>query len=72
MFAKGTGCTIHYTNPLMVIIENGTKITSIGICWQLQWNIQEKEFQAAMRLIPLKGYDMVLGTQLLAELGPIL
>ena len=34
--------------------------------------MQGKEFKANMRLIPLGGYDMVLGIQWLAQLGPIL
>ena len=34
--------------------------------------MQGKEFKANMRLIPLKGCDLVLGIQWLAQLGPIL
>lgn len=70
--AKRTGCTIHHISPLMVTVVNGTKIASTGICKQLQWNIQGKEFLGNMRFIPLEGRDMVLGIQWLSELGPIL
>ena len=70
--AKRTGCLIQTTNPLKVAVADGTKITSDAICRQLTWNMQEKEFQADLRLIPLVGCNMVLGIQWLVELGPIL
>ena len=55
-----------------MIAVDETRITSDAICRQLTWSMQEKEFQADLRLIPLGGCDMVLGIQWPVELGPIL
>ena len=57
---------------MKVVIVDGTRITNDVICRQLTWNMQRKEFQADLRLIPLGGCDMVLGIQWLVELQPIL
>ena len=64
-----TGCIIQQDNPLMVAMEDGTKIASTMTCKQLTWSMQGKEFKACMRLIPLGGCEMVLGIQWLAQLG---
>ena len=56
----------------MVAVADGTKLASTATCKQLVWSMQDKEFKANMRLIPLGGCDMVLGIQWLAQLGPIL
>ncbi|KAL6339187.1 hypothetical protein AAG906_024338 [Vitis piasezkii] len=67
-----SGSTSHQTMRIRGSSSDGTKITSDAICRQLTWNMQEKEFQADLRLIPLVGCNMVLGIQWLVELGPIL
>jgi hypothetical protein len=70
--AKRIGCKIEVSNPLSVAVADRTKIYSSGVCRQLVWSMQEKEFTADMRLLNLGGCDMVLGIQWLAELRPIL
>ena len=64
--AKRTGCIIQQDKPLMVAVVDGTKIASTMTCKQLTWSMQGKEFKADMRLIPIRGCDMVLGIQWLA------
>ena len=70
--AKRTRCLIQITNPMKAAVVDGTRITSDATYRQSTWNMQGKEFQVDLRLIPLGGYNMVLGIQWLAELGPIL
>lgn len=70
--AKGTGCEVQQDKQLMVAVANGTKIAITATCKQLAWYMQENEFKANMRLIPLGGCDMVLGIQWLSQLGPVL
>ena len=42
--AKRIGCSIQTTNPMKVVVANGTKITRDEICRQLTWNMQGKDF----------------------------
>lgn len=41
------------------------------MCKGFKWEMQGVEFQADMRVLQLKGCDMVLGIQWLATLGPV-
>lgn len=68
--AKRSGVRIHPTNPLTIIVADGTKI--LALVKDLQWSIQGIEFSSEVRLLPLGGCDMVLGIQWLSTLGPIL
>lgn len=69
--AKQTRCLIHKTNPLLVAVVDGSKISSSNICRQLQWFMQGTVVHTNMRLLPLSGCEMVLSVQWLATLGPI-
>ena len=42
--AKRIRCSIQTTNPMKVVVANGTKITRDAICRQLTWNMQGKDF----------------------------
>ncbi|CAL5378579.1 unnamed protein product [Camellia sinensis] len=59
------------TDPLPVLVADGTKLMSTAICKGFRWEMQGTEFQADMRILQLKGCDMVLGIQWLATLGPV-
>ena len=58
---KRKGCSIQTTNPMKLVVVDGTRISSDAICRQLTWNMQGKEFQAKLRLTPLGGCDVALG-----------
>lgn len=70
--AKTTGVESQPTNPLTVVVADGTKIFSKAIVKDCTWTVQGVEFTADMRLLPLGGCDMVLGVQWLSTLGPVL
>lgn len=68
---KRTGIETAETDPLHVSVADGTKMVSIAICKGFNWEMQGTIFQADMRVLQLKGCDMVLGIQWLATLGPV-
>ncbi|KAA8539824.1 hypothetical protein F0562_026516 [Nyssa sinensis] len=70
--AKRTGASIQFTNPLAVVVADGTKLQSKAVVKDFQWVMQGTNFTADMRLLPLGGCDMVLGVQWLPTLGPVL
>ncbi|KAF7140896.1 hypothetical protein RHSIM_Rhsim06G0107000 [Rhododendron simsii] len=70
--AKRAGVQIQPTNPLTIIVADGTKISSKALVKNLQWTMQGTDFTSEVRLLPLGGCDMVLGVQWLSTLGPVL
>ncbi|CAL5340382.1 unnamed protein product [Camellia sinensis] len=68
---KRVGIMASETDPLPVLVADGTKLMSTAICKGFRWEMQGTEFQADMRILQLKGCDMVLGIQWLATLGPV-
>ncbi|KAL5781802.1 hypothetical protein ACOSP7_006831 [Xanthoceras sorbifolium] len=59
------------SNMLMVRVASGEKLSSLGKCPQTQLNLQGIPIVADFYLLPLEGYEVVLGTQWLSTLGPI-
>ncbi|XP_026378573.1 uncharacterized protein LOC113273013 [Papaver somniferum] len=65
-------CTITPTASMLVIVANGDKTCSTGICSKLQWSMQGHKFVEDLRLLPLGGCDIVLGADWLKTLGDVL
>jgi hypothetical protein len=55
-----------------VIVTNGDRVASAGICHNVKFYIDSKEFVLDLFIIPLAGYEMVLSVQWLHTLRPIL
>ncbi|KAF7124493.1 hypothetical protein RHSIM_Rhsim12G0205800 [Rhododendron simsii] len=68
---KRAGVQTTETDPLPVSVADGTKMISTALCKGFKWEMQGADFQADMRVLQLKGCDMVLGIQWLATLGPV-
>ncbi|KAJ4763928.1 polyprotein [Rhynchospora pubera] len=64
--------SITKTTPMTVVVANGNKMTTDSVCHALQFTIQGHEFQKNMRLLDVKGYDLILGLDWLNEMGPML
>ena len=47
------------------------KLVSLGRCSQVLLKLQKVPFATDFFILPLQGYDVVLGTQWLRMLGPI-
>jgi hypothetical protein len=57
---------------LHVKVANGDRVASAGVCRATHIYIDEEEFVVDLFVIPLEGFDMVLGVQWVRTLGPIL
>jgi hypothetical protein len=55
-----------------VTVANGDKVASTVVCHNVQFYIDKEPFVMDFFVIPLAGYEMVLGVQWLRTLGPIL
>ncbi|XP_068663013.1 uncharacterized protein [Aristolochia californica] len=53
-------------------MANGDKVTSVGFCSAIPFVIEGNTFVADFLVIPLAGFDLVLGIKWLQQLGPIL
>ncbi|XP_077235247.1 uncharacterized protein LOC143877215 [Tasmannia lanceolata] len=69
--AKRTGCKLETTLPFKVTVANGHEMRSDAICKKFCWVMHGSEFFTDVRLLPLRGYDVVLGTTWLETLGDI-
>lgn len=57
---------------LCVVVANGERMPCVGFSAGTPIAIESEDFAVDLCVIPLGGYDIVLGTQWLATLGPIL
>ncbi|KAJ3701444.1 hypothetical protein LUZ61_005149 [Rhynchospora tenuis] len=64
--------SITKTTPMSVIVANGERMATDSVCNALTFSIQGHEFQKDMRVLDVKGYDLILGLDWLNELGPML
>jgi hypothetical protein len=68
-------CDLHlelvFHPSLQVTVANGDKVASTGICHNIKFFIDMEAFIMDFFVIPLVGYEMVLGVQWLRTLGPI-
>ncbi|KAF7131596.1 hypothetical protein RHSIM_Rhsim09G0045700 [Rhododendron simsii] len=58
---KRANIEIEDTDSLPVSVADGTRMMSTTMCKKFQWEMQGTNFQADMRILQLKGCDMVLG-----------
>jgi hypothetical protein len=53
------------------MVANGERITCAGVIRDAPLLINDYPFSAGLFVMPLAGYDVVLGTKWLGALGPI-
>ncbi|KAI4330765.1 hypothetical protein MLD38_029019 [Melastoma candidum] len=70
--AQRTGLPLQHRPHLTATVANGERVSCLGVIRQTALTIHDDVFTADLFVIPLAGYDVVLGTQWLATLGPIL
>lgn len=70
-FARKAGLEPTIRKKLKVQVASGEELSSPGICTQTQILIQGESITVDLYILPLEGYDVVLGTQWLRTLGPI-
>ncbi|KAI9165992.1 hypothetical protein LWI28_024310 [Acer negundo] len=69
--AKEVGLQATGSNKFGVLVASGEKLTSSGKCSKVHLKVQGLSLFVDFYLLPLEGYDIVLGTQWLSTLGPI-
>jgi hypothetical protein len=62
---------VYHLGP-QVMVANGDKVASTGICHNIQFYIDRETIVMDFFIIPLAGYEMVLSVKWLWTLGPIL
>ena len=70
--AQRTGLPLQRRPRLTATVANGERVACVGVIRQAAVTIHGDLFHADLFVMPLAGYDMVLGTQWLATLGPVL
>ena len=70
--AHRTGLPLQRQPRLTVTVANGERVTCPGVIRQAPLTITADTFRVDLFVMPLAGYDLVLGTQWLATLGPVL
>lgn len=68
---KISGYKVEVTPNLSVIVADGTKLCSKAVCKTFKWEMQGLSFTTKVRVLPIRGCDMVLGILWLSTLGPI-
>jgi hypothetical protein len=70
--AQRTGLHLQHRPRLTATVANSDRVSCVGVIRQATVTIHGDVFHIDLFVIPLAGYDMVLGTQWLATLGPVL
>ena len=65
-------CETIKCSPVKVVVADSYTTQCDKMCLGMKWKMQGVEFQADVLILPIEGSQMVLGTQWLAMLGPIL
>lgn len=66
--AKRLGCPLKVIPAVSVAVANGSKISSSRVSGTFSWKMQGVEFSSDVLILPLGGYDVVLGIQWLVTL----
>ena len=70
--ALRTGLPLQRRPRLTATVANGERVSCPGVIRQAPLTIDNDTFRVDLFMMPLAGYDLVLGTQWLATLGPVL
>jgi hypothetical protein len=70
--ARRTGLAVHVDPRLISTVTNDERISCPGVLRQAPISIVGEEFRVDLYIMPLAGYDLVLGTQWMVTLGPIM
>jgi hypothetical protein len=68
---RRSGLPLHQRPRLTALVANGERVTYAGVIRDVPLLIDGDSFPADLYVMPLAGYDVVLGTRWLGELGPI-
>jgi Retroviral aspartyl protease len=66
---KEQNCQLVDTHPMIVMVANGDRMVTDSKCQSLSFCIQGTEFSGDLRLLPVQGYDVILGLDWLGQWG---
>jgi hypothetical protein len=66
------GLLVTPREGLTVKVANGERVTSGGVCCATDMDISSEHFSTYFYVLPLDGFNIILGIQWLRTLGPIL
>jgi predicted aspartyl protease len=66
------GLAVTPWEGLTMKVANGEHVTSDGVCREVGMDIGSEHFSTNIYVLPLDGFDIILGVQWLHTLGPIL
>jgi hypothetical protein len=69
--ARRTGLEVHLNPRLTATVANGERISCPDVLRQAPISIAGEDFHVDLYVMPLAGYDLVLRTQWMVTLGPI-
>lgn len=69
--ARRSGMPLHIRPRLTAMVANGERVTCAGVLKAAPLTIDGVLFPADLFVMPLAGFDVVLGTHWLGALGPI-
>jgi hypothetical protein len=69
--AHQSGIPIQRRPRLTAMVANGERITCAGVLRNAPLHVEGEPYPADLFVMPLAGYDVVLGTRWLGALGPI-
>jgi hypothetical protein len=70
-FALKAGCKISSARTMNVIVANGAEMKSRAACNDCPYTVQGSKFTNNFRLLQLKGYDVILGTDWMLAHSPV-
>jgi hypothetical protein len=70
--AKFLNLPSHPTEPLKVMVGNGSILTCHNLCSSIPLTLQKENFTVDFYTLPLCGADVVLGVPWLRSIGPVL
>ena len=69
--ARRSGLPLRQRPRLIALVANGERVTCVGVIRDVPLLIDGDSFPADLNVMPPAGYDVVLSTRWLGELGPI-
>lgn len=70
--ASQLGLLVTSPEGLSVKVANGDRVTSKGVVLRQRVHIDSEGFNINCFVLPLAGFDIILGVQWLRSLGPIM
>lgn len=68
---KGQKCNIVATNPMTVMVANRERMATNSKCALIKFTIQGQKCTGELKLLQIRGYDIILGLDWLSKLGPM-